>query len=91
MDETGPEPRFTSFEDPLRALEQEHLGDAAAERVTHDIDVLQSERREPSSDDVRVPREGVARVGPSRQVVTGKVRNENAAVARPGLRRRVST
>ena len=64
------------------ALEQQHLRDAASERVADDIDPLETEGLEPASDHLRVPAERVARIGALRQTAAHQVRHEDAAIGR---------
>ncbi len=64
------------------SLEQQPLGDAAAERVADEIEVVDPERVEPGADHLGVPGERVARVGSTREAVPGEVGRDHPP--RPG-------
>src|SRR5687768_8251565 len=65
-----------------RALEQQHLRDSAAERVTDDVRLFDSHGFEPSSHDSCVPVELIADIRPLGPSVPRQIGHQHAAVRR---------
>ena len=63
--------------DPPISLEQQPLGDAAAERVPDEVEIVHPERVEPGADHLGVKGERVARVGARREPVPREVRRDH--------------
>lgn len=68
--------------DPFRALEEKHLRNASAERVTDDVRFLYSDGFQPPSDDACIPIELVADVGTFGLTVPWQVGHQHAPVGR---------
>jgi hypothetical protein len=66
--------------DPLGTLEEEHLCNAPAERVTHDVGLLQADGLDPPSDDVRIPIELVSRIRTLGLTMPRQIRHQHAPI-----------